>query len=249
MLLKTETYNIQKSVADYCRNGKETKIKGTRSDRLPHYRRLVFSVVNDSIQSAYPITKKYIDKNIWEEMVYNFFSTHKCETAQIWRMPNEFYQYSLENNFAEKYKIPYLNDLLYFEWLEVELYMMEDIPYPQIEDINIRADKKIAVNPEYKLIKLEYPVHKIKLSELEKNKGDYFLLLFREKESGRIQFIELSVLYAFLLENILSEEKTLTEIYNEILDVFGINDLDLLLKNTTNFLTNLKEKGFVLGTF
>jgi len=247
MLLKNETYHHQSTLAQYFRNGKEVSIKGTKSGRLPHYRRLVFNVIKDALETTYPISFKYIEKNIWEEMVYNFFSIHKCSDPQVWRMPKEFYQFCKSNDYAEIYAIPFLNDLLWFEWLEVELYMMEDIEYPEYKSSKNWLTKKVAVNPEHRLIKLEYPVHLEKPFDTIKKKGDYFLLLHREKESGRIQFMNLSVLFAFLIENISKSEKTVEQILNDILFIFGINDLVLLQNEAYRFLEDLKSKGFVLG--
>ena len=247
MLLKAETYQQQSKLTEYCRNGVEIDILGAKADRLPNYRRLVFNVVKDALETTYPISFKFIDSAIWNEMVYNFFSTHKCVDPQVWRMPEEFYQFCLNENYAEKYKLPFLNDLLQFEWIEVEIYMMEDLKYPEYKSSDNWLDKKLALNPEYKIIKLEYPVHLEKLANALSKKGDYFLLLYREKESGRVQFINLSILYTFLIENIALGEKTLEQIFNDILYLFGINDIEMLQTESLKFLEDLHSKGFVLG--
>ncbi len=249
MLLKTETYQHQKTLAEYCRNGKEITLPGAITERLPHYRRLVFNIVNDSLESAFPIAFKYVERVHWNEMVVDFFSNHKCTDPQVWRMPFEFYGYVVEKEFHEKYSLPWLNDLLYFEWLEVELYMMEDIQYPLYKDSENWLGKLVAVNPEHKLIKLKYPIHKMNPKKAKENKGDHFLLLFRQKDSGKVQFVGLSTLYVFILENIFIGTKKLDEILNDVLYFFGINDMELLQKNTHSFLTDLKSKGFVLGIY
>ncbi len=247
MLLKTETHKHQTSIAQYCRDGKEVEIEGTKNGRLPHYRRLVYNVVKDSLATTFPIANKFIDNEVWDQMVFNFFSEHKCKDPQVWRMPFEFSEFCESENYSEKYKLPVLNNLLNFEWLEVEIYMMEDIPYPNFTESENWMKERIAVNPEHKIIKLEYPVHIEKPYNAIKKKGDYFLLLYREKESGRVQFINLSVLFTFLIENIVLGEKTLEEIFNDILYVFGINDLELLRTEAFKFLKDLKERGFILG--
>lgn len=247
MLLKSETYQYQSTLAQYCRDGKEISMEGVISDRLPHYRRLVFNVVKDALETTYPISFKYIETGIWAEMVYNFFRIHKCIDPQVWRMPEEFYRFCKSNNYAEKYSFPFLNDLLWFEWLEVELYMMEDIEYPKHTPSKNWIKEKVAINPEYRLIKLQFPVHLEKPFDSTEKKGDYFLLLYREKESGRVQFITLSILFAFLIENIASSEKTTEQILNDILYIFGINDLKLLQTETFRFLDDLQSRGFVLG--
>lgn len=247
MLLKAETYKHQSALAQYCRTGKEINLPGAIQENLSHYRRLVFNVVKDALETTYPISFKYIDNEVWNEMVYNFFSSHKCSDPQVWKMPEEFYQFCKVNNYNEKYSLPFLNDLLYFEWLEVELYMMEDIPYPEFIKVKPGLKHRIGINPEHQLVKLDYPVHLEKPVDTIDKKGDYFLLLYREKDSGRVQFMNLSVLFAFLLESISTGEKTLEQILNDILYIFGINDIELLQKQVFKFIGDLEKKDFVLG--
>lgn len=247
MLLKTETYNQQSKLANYCRNGLNVDILGAKPERLPNYRRLVFNVIKDALENTYPISYQYINTAVWDEMVYNFFSIHKCKDPQVWKMPEEFYEFCKIQNYAEIYSLPFLNDLLYFEWMEVEIYMMEDVLYPDYYDSKNWLNKKIAVNPEHKIIKLEYPVHIKKPQETVNKEGDYFLLLYREQETGRVQFANLSVLFTFLLENIILGEKTLEEIFTDILYIFGINDLEMLQTESFKFLEDLKTRGFILG--
>lgn len=247
MLLKSETYKHQKELSEFCRTGVQVEIEGTIPDRLPHYRRLIFNVIKDALETTYPISFKYINQKIWDELVYNFFSQHDCLDPQVWRMPKEFYRFCIDENFSKKYNLPYLNNLLYFEWMEAEMYMMEDSDYPDFRKTSEWLKERIAVNPEHKIIKLEYPVHLEKPEVAVEKKGNYFLLLYREKESGKVQFVNLSVLFAFLLENIVLQEKTLEEIFNEILLIFGINDLRLLQNKTFKFLEDLHKRGFILG--
>lgn len=247
MLLKTETYEHQSKFARYCRDGKPIKLPGAIEGRLPHYRRLVFNVVKDSLEAAYPIAHSFIQKADWEEMAYRFFNEHDSQTPQVWKLPYEFFEFVVEQDFSTQYHIPFLQDLLHFEWLEIEVYMMEDLPYPTSQDKGNWGTDQILFNPEYRMVKFSYPVHLKNPSQIHDEKGDYFLLIFREKESGNVQFVNLSVLYTYLLENLLAGEKRLDEILGDIIYLFGINDEELLRTKTIDFLQDLKEKGFVLG--
>jgi hypothetical protein len=247
MLLKAETYKQQSQLAQFCRTGISNEELEVKHERLPHYRRLVFNVVKDALETSYPIAYKYLEKAIWDEMVYNFFCLHNCQHTQVWRMPKEFYEFCRNENYASAYNIPFLNDLLFFEWVEAEMYVMPDVEYPNFEKTTQLLSRIIVVNPEHQILQLEYPIHMLKPGEAVKQKGKYFLLLFREKESGKIQFISLSVLFTFLIENLVREEKKLEDILNDILLLFGINDLKLLQEQTFKFINELQKQGFVLG--
>lgn len=246
MLLKSETYQAQQKLASYCRDGKDVEIKGITPNRIHTYRRLVFNVALDTLESAFPIARKYIDAAIFEEMVSLFFEEHSNKSPLLWKMPLAFYQYALEKKLSEKYHLPYLNDLLWFEWTEVELFMMEDKSYPKVKEEGDVFEDLLVINPEFLLTKLEYPIHMMVPDKSTKQKGSYFLLNYREKESGKVQFINLSILFAYIIERI-SGGDTLKEMTEDILYLFGINDLDLLKNNIITFIDDLKTRGFVLG--
>lgn len=247
-LLKEETYLQQASLANYCRDGVTPEdLININKDNLYQYRRLVANIVSDIIETAYPITKSFLPDDVWEDLVYNYFIEHKCQTPQVWRMPLEFYNYALEKKLQEKLNVPFLNDLLYFEWLELEVHTMEDIDYPASKEEGDWMNDVIAINPEHRLIKLEYPVHTTAPGqELIDKKGDYFLLIYREKESGNVQFVDLSMFYTYILENI-KNGALLKDILVEANMLFQINDIKLLKDRSLEFVNDLKGRNFIVG--
>ncbi len=246
--LKEETYLQQSKLAAYCRDGiTPDGMIGINKENLSQYRRLCFNISCDVIETAYPITFAYLQKDVWEQVVNDFYAEHKCKTTQIWRMPLEFYDYCVEKKKQEKLNIPFLNDLLYFEWLELEVHTMEDIAYPKTITEGDWLNNKIALNPEHKLIPLSYPVHTTAPGEeLINKKGNYFLLIYREKESGNVQFVDLSMFYTYILENI-KNGVLLKDILVEANLLFQINDIKLLKDRSLEFINDLKNKKFILG--
>jgi len=247
-LLKQETYLQQSKLAGYCRDGMTPEgLIDINKDNLYQYRRLCFNISSDIIETAYPITFSFLNKDVWEELVTNYYAEHKCQTTQVWRMPLEFYDYCVDKNIQEKLNIPFLNDLLHFEWLELEVHTMEDVPYPETVSSGDWTNSKIALNPEHKLIQLSYPVHTTAPGdELINKKGTYFLLIYREKESGNVQFVDLSMFYTYILENI-KNGVLLKDILVEANSLFQINDIKLLKDRSFEFINDLKNKKFILG--
>lgn len=246
MQLLKETYEQQAKLAQYCRDAKVPDLIGVKYENLPHYRRLVFNIASDILETAYPITYSFLPKETWEKLVFDYFVEHKCQTAQVWRMPLEFYDYCVEKNIQEQLNLPFLNDLLYFEWLELEVHTMEDITYPKFTSKGDWFNDKIAVNPEFKLIKLTYPVHTTAPTELIGKEGTYFLFIYREKESGNVQFMDLSMLYTYILEQIAGGE-LLKDVLVEANNLFQLNNISFLKEHTEKFINDLQQRQFILG--
>ena len=245
-LLKEDTHKQQSLFSEYCRTGIMTEIKGVRSENLHNYRRLVFGTAVDIVETAYPIAKSFLDKEVWDKLMHDFFAEHKCQTPQVWRMPLEFYDYCVAKDLQTKFGFPFLNDLLYFEWLELDVHTMGDIVYPKFISEGDWMNDVIALNPEHKLIKLNYPIHTTPPTELDGKQGDYFLLMYRDKESGNVQFMDVSILYAYILEQI-GYGVLLKDVLVEANTLFKLNDISLLKEHALNFINDLKQRKFVLG--
>ena len=246
MLLHNETYFLQQKLANYCRDGNLIHIDGTRKDRLPHYRRLIYNVINDALETAYPITKQILPGDKWDSLVYDFFKNQEILTPVLWKMPFIFYEYCFQNNIGQKLNHPYLDDLLYFEWIEIEVYNMPDRDIPAYKAKRNLLDNKIIVNPEHEIVMLEYPVFKMPASELEKNKGEYFLLVYREQENLSVRFFEMSKAMVWLFENMRNGKKTGREILQEAGHVLNLTKTAINELSDSLF-QDLLDKGIILG--
>ncbi len=235
-------------MAAYCRTGTLPEIHGLNLDRFQTYRRLIFTIVQEHLEASFPVTFRYLQSEVWEEMTHLFLAGHPCQSFQVWQIAKEFYDYVLENKWKEKYKIDFLEDLLKFEWEELRLYNMEDIPSPPVK--NSEGDLLTSwpvLNPEFALMRLEYPVHIFSPDESLKRKGDYILFLFRERETGRIQFMDVSPWHAFLIEQFSERNCSLEGLLTEARTYFPLVDPVELEALSLEFLTHLKNSSFILG--
>lgn len=246
MKLYPETVNHQHQLANYCRTGQEVNIEGAVNRRLHHYRRLVSNVVNDSLSRAYPIAKSILDEENWNSLVNDFFINHDSQSPQIWKLPYEFYEYVLEANWAEKLSMPYLYDLLYFEWIEIEIFTMEDIDVQYNTSSENIFHNNIVVNPESQLIKLEYPVHLLSLNEAYQNKGNYFVFVYRMPDSGKVKFLNLSLLNAYIFE-LLILHGNMQLFLDELANKFKLPDNGQLIQHLNKFIPDMISQKAILG--
>lgn len=247
MKLREETIRIQEEFGAYCRTGLESDLPGLTPGRIHHYRRLISNVVYDTLQRAFPITVAALGEETWRELVEDFFSDGLPQTPQVWKLPLEFYHYHEERESGKRKGLPFLDDLLYFEWMEIEVHTMPDRPYPQFHSEGDLMKDRLAFNPEYELVGLEYPVHTHPVSEAAQMKGDYFVLIYRFPGSGQVQFLDLSVLHVYIITRLKEEQLPLHRIKNEIARVAGIESLPYLDDALSTFLGDLLERKMILG--
>lgn len=247
MKLHEDTARIQDQLGKYCRTGEETNIPGVKPGRIHHYRRLVYNVVRDTMDSAFPISLAALGEEQWDLLVQDFFSNGIPQTPQIWKLPFEFYQYHTTRETGPKIEKLYLEDLLYFEWIEIEVHTMPDRPYPDfVKHGNIFMDR-LAFNPEVEIIRLDYPVHLYSAKEALKHKGDYFVLIFRSPGTGYVQFLNLSGLNTYILTRLMEDNLPLNELKGDIAKVSGIESGKYMDDALSTFIGDLIKKKMILG--
>lgn len=244
--LYTETHEVQSKLAAFCRSGREQQLPGVTPGRLHHYRRLVFNVVMDALGSSYPLAVNLLTAKEWENLCHEFFEVHDCRDPQVWKMPYELVEYLENRDHVLKEKYPHLMTLLLFEWKEVEYYMMPDRQQPAPAGKDILKDEW-TLNAEAEIMTLPYPVHLKNARFITRtDQGQYFCLIFRQRETGKVKFMNLSSFFAWLLATIMAGPVSLEELFPVIQSQFGIGEKDFLIQNITPFHKKLVEDGFLL---
>jgi len=247
LLLREETYRQQSNFAHYCRTGEFLPIKGVDEKRVHHYSRLVFNVIDDTLRSAFPLTVDLFSEEEWETTTRRFFASHRCNSYSVWKMPFEFYQYIISSEDELINKFPFLDELLLFEWTEIEIHMMEDKMFPEISFTGDFENDVIAFNPEFKILQMKYPVHLKNPNEItETDEGVFSVLIFRQPETGNVQFTDISYFFYRLIQKIMNEQKPLADFIGEAEQTFGV-ERSILLTNTIPFLMELQQNKFIIG--
>jgi hypothetical protein len=243
MKLSKETYEQQAGLAKYCRDGNLPLLDVTIPDNLNQYRRLVFNIISDALETTYPITAKKMGIEDWEELVDDFFANYPCSSAQIWSMPYELITYLESTENPIKTKFPWLMELLHFEWLEVEIFCDEDEEVHFEKSIDVLNEKWV-VNPTLRLEHFTFPVHKsIELTE----QSDYYLLIYRSTENDKVYFEEITGFLALIVHKIVNTELYLHEILIESGKFYGITDEQMLMNEGKLFAEKMLQKTIFLG--
>jgi len=246
-MLLPETKDIQTKLGNYTRTGILPEIPGIHTGHVKHYRRLVFNVIKNNIFKAFPIAAKVIGKEQFTGMIDEFFRTHNAKTSQVWLLPGEFYEFAMANNWNTKFDMPWLTDLLLFEWIEIKVHTMPDGSRPNTQITGGILTTKLAINPDFELISLSYPVHILPVKKAASKKGVYYLLIFRNPDSGKVHFVNLSILHAILIKNLANNKETLDKILPKLAKKFNISDNFQLQSVIVSFIKDLLNQQFVLG--
>lgn len=148
-------------------------------------------------------------------------------------MPESLVSFIKREGFAERLNLPYLNDLVDFEWLEIEICMMPDIPR--------QTGKVLQLNPESRLVSYRYPVFEKKTLPRPMQKGEYFLLAFRHPETGQAHFITLSLFYKCVLELIQQQPLSGQDALTLVAEAFHF-DPSRALEGGEKFLADLLDQ-------
>ena len=95
------------------------KPSADENPRIDVYRELVYYRFLEVFEKAYLRFVKMISKEQLTTLIYDFFEVG-ATTPILWQVSGEFKEFILKNNTLE---MPFLADLLEFEFLEVEMYM------------------------------------------------------------------------------------------------------------------------------
>ncbi len=247
MKLRSETAEIQEFLGKYCKTGEEVSIPGITDGRVHHYRRLVYNVVKNTMDQAFPITVSSMEEEEWNNLVHEFFANHQATSTQIWKLPYEFYQYHFSRDTGSKLEKPYLGDLLYFEWAEIKIHTMPDKDAGDFINEGNPITGRFVLNPEHELIQLSYPVHIHPVTKVEENKGSYYVLLFRHPDTGNVKFLDLSILHAFMLTKVQETGDSIEKFKGEIARIANVESEKFLDEFLSDFVLKLMDRKMILG--
>lgn len=246
MALQESTLNAQRALAQFVRTGSEdVVIPDAHPRHVRQYRELVRNVIESSLSSAFPLTEELFSQAQWDTVVDEFIALHNAQSNEIWRLPEEFVSFAREQNYAQRFGYTFLDELLVFEWLEIEVFMMPDADWQPGPMPAAPLAEPLSVNPEHRMGAYHYPLHNTAPLELPNAEpGEYYLLLYRDPHELVVEFMELSPLYVLLLEQ-LQQGNTAEAVLPVAAEIFGISDMATLEAKAGEFLADMGQRGML----
>jgi len=246
-MLKAKTKQAQLAMANFCRyGGEEPTDIGVTPNRLKHYRRLVYNVFYGTLEQAFPIAFAALDKEQWKTLVDDFVALHQPQTPEVWKLPKEFVDFVTQQDYAKQFNLPALNELLYFEWLEILVYSKEDVEIEENNNANMQLDFPIRLSPYAIICRLNYPIHKLSLSDAQKQPGQHVVVVYRNLSSLQVEFLDVSLFTAACLKQIKSDQVLKKSWLQQFCETNGIAFDTAIENEANNLLQQLRAKSILV---
>jgi len=244
-MLKPETINQQSKLAQYSRTGEKQDLILSNPQHVFQYRRLVFYVVLGIMQQAFPIAQKAIGIESFKALVNEFFKSHNCKTPQVWKLPLEFCNWFKTSNKVDL-NPSYFSELLYFEWLEIEVHTQKDTSIEGLMPFQGNAISSLRLNPYLKSINLNYPYHKFLPEEWLSQKAEYPMVIYRGVSDFKVHFMAVSKFGLGVIQFLLQTENlTLGEFLEILTQQNNEAQSENLQKQVLTFFNQLSHKGIL----
>ena len=219
--------DIQKRFLDLVQNQKDKKA----SNAFGIYQKLVFYRYEEIIKSTFVQYCKMISQDELNKTILDFMK-NPPKTPFVWKIAKDYMKFIKKNKYFKNKK--YLYEVLYFDWVELELIMKE---YKAFESQVFDWNNIYILNENSRLKKFKY---NIILGEY-KEKRDNFVLIYYDFNENEVFYREINEL-VFLILKSLNENKSLSKIVKFLCKKYDIDFLEAkeVLDTTFVELVNLK---------
>lgn len=161
----------------------KTKALENEKKAIDLYKELVHYRFFEVISNANPIFYSQIKEKKLRKLIVKFIQSG-AKTDLIWQLPNEF-RIFVKKQRKLFIKMPYLNDLLWFEWIELKLFMKD---YSRFKISKFRFKDSYTLSKSAKIKQLSYKVYEREFNTY----GQYFVLAYYDLEEQEVKYREIS---------------------------------------------------------
>ena len=224
---------------------------GAPAQRMRVYEELLYNNLEGFLLACYPVTRKLLGKRLWTQTVRRFFREHRCHSPLFRDIPKAFLDW-LESNNAKLFPtLPFLQEFMHYEWLELGVSITPD----EIDPDAIKADGDLlsgqpALNPTARLACYHYPVHQISPGfKPGKPDGQTWCYLLHRDAEDAVRFTSLNAVSARLIEVLQQSRLGGREALSRIAAEIGHPQPDTMIDAGHQLLRELSLSGAVVGTW
>lgn len=193
--------NIEKRFFDNLLNQEE----GFENTAINVYQKLVLIRYIEVIKNSFPLFIDEISQNKLEKSVKAFMK-NSPKTPFVWQIPNEYRKFVKKAKLFDDKK--YLYELMYYDWIEIEIYMKE---------YKFKKQKKFSYKQKYILSK-SARIKRFKFDIINKEyktKRENFVAIYQNFETIDVVYREINQLIFLILKRI-NKKQSLGDVLKEI---------------------------------
>ncbi|WP_321313611.1 putative DNA-binding domain-containing protein [Halarcobacter sp.] len=171
--------------------------KKFESSPISIYQRLVFQRYEEVLRNSFPLFIKEVDEELFENSIKDFMKKTPS-TPFLWKVPKDYIKFVKRNKLFNKQK--YLYELLYLDWIEIEIYMRE---------YKFSKKKRFSYKDTYKLSK-SARIKKFKYDILNKEytiRRENFVVIYYDFETNEVVYREINHLIYELLKRLVKKQE------------------------------------------
>ncbi|MAD43188.1 MAG: hypothetical protein CL623_12465 [Arcobacter sp.] len=177
------------------------------------YQKLVFNRYEEIIKSTFIEFCKHISEAELEKSIYEFLK-NPPSTPFVWQIAKDYKKFVKKQKLFHNHK--YLYELLYFDWIEVEIYMKE---YKKIKKPNFSWDDSYLLSPWSRIKKCNFDI----INKDYESKRENFLIIYYDYKSDDVLFREINQFIYTLIKRTNKKQSIL-----ETLEILCIeNEIDI----------------------
>ncbi len=177
-------------------------LKAPESPAQETYHLLVFNRFFDFVETSFPLFSSFAEDEL-RSLIKEFLKLRHTSPLLL-DLGKEFVEFFREAETPLKERFPFLEELLLYEWTEIEVFNAPD----EGESCPMNWEGYYRLSKSARLIRFQYPVHRaedLTPEEIISQKGKYYFLMYRDKDE--VKRTELTpVVYRFL--NLINSGKT-----------------------------------------
>lgn len=219
-----------------------------KQERIETYRELFFNNVDSFLSNNFPVLKTILNEQQWFELSQDFFSNHASSSPYFSEIPEEFIDF-LQNERKNKDDLPFLLELVHYEWVEMALSIAkENIKTNPRHFIENLVQQTIALSPLAWPLAYQFPVQEISPAFLPTKTPEEptYLLVYRDTDD-EVQFMKTPPITFRLLQIVQDNESISCEdCLKQIVQEAAHPEPDTLFASGLLAIKDLAEKNIII---
>lgn len=224
---------------------------GVPARRMRVYEELLFNNLEGFLLACYPVTRRLLGAARWRLVVRRFFAGHRCHSPLFRDIAKSFLDWMQDQVPVIFPTLPFLTELMHYEWLELAVEIAPDAIDPDaVDPAGDIYEGRPVLNPTARLACYRYPVHRIgpRWRQQPPDSSAHCYLIFRTAQD-EVRFVMLTALAAQLL--IMLKERRLSgrDALLRLAEQTPPAHLEAFLAGGSALLRELRCQGALLGTW